>query len=291
MKHTTVKQWLYYARDLLMETEDRHEAEFQAKCMLSHVLKCKLTQLSFCAEEILGEDQLLQLKDLLAHRLKGEPLQYLLGSWEFMGLEFLVAPGVLIPRQDTETIVEYALQLHKKRRFHSVLDLCCGSGCIGISLGYYLKDSKVKGFDISSLALDTARRNAERNRVSGRVEFFQIDLMNDSILEDFDCVVSNPPYIPSYIINSLDAKVKNFEPLSALDGGKSGLEFYERISAVAPVKKGGIIAFEIGYDQGKEVAEILDKNGYKDIEIIKDLENRDRVVTGISTKVRTADRS
>jgi len=264
--------------------------EADSGLIIMYVLKIDKTALLLGNMDVSVTDEE-KIQECLFRLAKGEPVQYVVGECEFMSLPFYVGAGVLIPRLDTEVLVEEILKRLEKIKEPTIADLCCGSGCIGISLGYYLKDSKVKGFDISSLALDTARRNAERNRVSGRVEFFQMDLMNDSILEDFDCVVSNPPYIPSDIINSLDAKVKNFEPLSALDGGKSGLEFYERISAVAPVKKGGIIAFEIGYDQGKEVAEILDKNGYKDIEIIKDLENRDRVVTGISTKVRTADRS
>lgn len=264
--------------------------EADSGLIIMYVLKIDKTALLLGNMDVSATDEE-KIQKCLFRLAKGEPVQYIVGECEFMSLPFYVGSGVLIPRPDTEVLVEETLKRLEKIKEPTIADLCCGSGCIGISLGYYLKDSKVKGFDISSLALDAARRNAERNRVSGRVEFFQIDLMNDSILEDFDCVVSNPPYIPSDIINSLDAKVKNFEPLSALDGGKSGLEFYERISSVAPVKKGGIIAFEIGYDQGKAVAEILDKNGYKDIEIIKDLENRDRVVTGLSTKVRTADRS
>jgi len=270
MKHTTVKQWLYYARDLLMETEDRHEAEFQAKCMLSHVLKCKLTQLSFCAEEILGEDQLLQLKDLLAHRLKGEPLQYLLGSWEFMGLEFLVAPGVLIPRQDTETIVEYALQLHKKRRFHSVLDLCCGSGCIGISLSK-LTDMHVTAVDIDPQCIELTKKNAEKNQVF--INTCVSDLF-ENIQETYDLIVCNPPYLTLQEMSQLQREVQ-FEPSLALYGGEDGLFFYQKIAASYQkyLNPNGVLLLEIGCNQGDAVSELFHTRN-----VIKDINGLDRVI-------------
>ena len=214
----------------------------------------------------------------------GEPIQYIIGKCEFMSLPFTVTPDVLIPRSDTETLIEAVLQRLDKGKPLTVLDLCCGSGCIGISFAYYMQNISVTAIDISEAALRVARYNAENNGVLDRIHFEKSDIMKEEPDISVDCIVSNPPYIRTDVIKELESKVKCFEPNIALDGGESGLDFYERISKTARLNPGGLLAFEIGWDQGKAVFEILKKYGYTDIEIISDIEGRDRVVLGRSTK-------
>lgn len=219
---------------------------------------------------------------------EGEPVQYIIGKCEFMSLPFTVNHNVLIPRADTETLVEAVVQRLDKGHNLSVMDVCCGSGCIGISLAYYMSNIFVTAIDISDGALAVARENAENIGVSDRVCFEKADIMKEYLSTEADCIVSNPPYIKTGVIKELAPKVKCFEPMLALDGGENGLDFYERITKTATLKEGGLLAFEIGYEQGKAVFEILKENGYANIEIITDIEGRDRVVLGRSTKFRTA---
>lgn len=208
----------------------------------------------------------------------GEPVQYIINECEFMSLPFFVERGVLIPRDDTEILVEEVIRRLDKNAKLSVADLCCGSGCVGISIAKYMKNLKMHFYDISETAIRVTGKNAE-NLIGGRdYSVTQMDLINDFPTEYYDCIVSNPPYIESCEIDSLEEKVKCFEPKEALDGGNDGLIFYERISSAARLKNGGIIAFEIGYNQGDAVSEILRRNGYSHIEILKDIEERDRVV-------------
>ena len=220
------------------------------------------------------------------NRLKnGEPLQYILGKTEFMSLEFITEPDVLIPRADTEILVEAVMKRLNHNKKLLVADLCCGSGCIGISLAHYMKNISVKMVDISERALTIAQKNAVLNGVDDRLQFKNIDIMKQMPDIYTDCIVSNPPYIKSETIKTLDRKVRQFEPEIALDGGDDGLNFYRHITKHARLKEGGLLAFEIGYDQGCAVAEILNKYSYTNIEILCDIENRSRVVLGYFTKV------
>lgn len=218
-----------------------------------------------------------------AHRCaSGEPLEYVLGTQEFMSLEFDVNPSVLIPRADTETLVEIIIDECKKSgKALKLLDIGAGSGCIGISIAYYTDNTHITEADISTDALSTAKGNAEKNNVSSRIDFINCDILSEIPDGKFDIIVSNPPYIETDIIDTLDINVRDFEPHTALDGGADGLVFYRRITEIAPdmLTSGGLLAFEIGYNQGESVSKLMNVN-FDNVRVIKDLCQNDRVVIG-----------
>ena len=218
--------------------------------------------------------------DLTEKRCQRMPLQYLTGEQEFMGLPFAVNEHVLIPRQDTEVLVEEAIQILKNRMPDAeVLDLCTGSGCIGISIQSFCPDTKVTGADISKEALQVAKHNALQNQVP--VSFVHSDLFSE-ISGRFDMIVSNPPYIPSNVIDTLMPEVRDHEPMGALDGKADGLYFYRRITeeSVAHLNDGGYLLYEIGHDQAEAVSGFMKEHGFNDIKVIRDLAGLDRVVRG-----------
>lgn len=229
---------------------------------------------------------------LVERRAAGEPLQYLTGVQEFMGLEFIVNPSVLIPRPDTETLVEAVLDwLEACRKTRSVpgptavavqaLDLGTGSGAIAVSLAFYCSGLEVKAVDISPEALGVARENARRHGVAERVQFLEGDLFSPFKRTGtrFDLIVSNPPYVSGETMRGLQREVRH-EPRDALYGGFDGLDFYRRIAAgsTAHIKRGGLLAVEVGYDQAGAVQDIFLKTGaFTGVKIIRDLAGRDRV--------------
>ena len=215
---------------------------------------------------------------LLSKRSKGVPVQYLLGTQSFFGYDFFVNENVLIPRADTEVLVNEALKLAGLNA--KVLDLCTGSGCIAVTVKLERNDLKVSASDISEGALSIARLNADYNNAD--VTFYQGDLF-DAINEKFDVIISNPPYIETEEIEKLESNVKDFEPRTALDGGITGLDFYERIFKEAGdyLSEHGVVAVEIGYNQGEAVSDIAGRNGFGNIRVIKDLGGLDRVVTAV----------
>lgn len=225
----------------------------------------------------LKNDEEIRMKAMLDRVLSGEPVQYIIGKWEFMGRPFIVTPNVLIPRPDTEILCEMAIDyINKVNRHINVLDLCTGSGCIGISIACGTKNSNVSCSDISNEALEIARQNAQLNEA-------QIDFILSDMLENcgqYDVIVSNPPYIPSKTVEKLDVTVKDYEPCIALDGGCDGLDFYRIIAKDARnhLTCGGMLFLEIGYDQKLTVSEILQNEGYCDIECVRDYGGNDRVI-------------
>ena len=215
-------------------------------------------------------------QDALQTRMGHVPLQYITGEQEFMGLSFAVNPHVLIPRQDTEILVEEA-----QKRIHAgmdALDLCTGSGCIIVSLSKYAPIHAAAS-DISAQALKTAKENAKRHGVT--VDFIESDLF-EGITSRYDIIVSNPPYIPTEEIKTLMPEVREFEPFLALDGKEDGLFFYRKIirEANSHLKPDGFLLLEIGCGQGKDVACLMEAEGYKEITIRKDLSGLDRIVIG-----------
>lgn len=235
---------------------------------------------------------------LIERRASGEPLQYITGTQDFMGLTFNVNPSVLIPRQDTETMVEDALEILREGTLRGekyygasnareILDLCCGSGAIGVSVAKLFPKAKVTCSELSGEALKTAEENARVNGCKG-IKFVQGDLFSPFCgrlgKKKFDFIISNPPYIESDVIPTLQREVKDHEPVMALDGGKDGLDFYRRIAEEAPehLHKKGILMMEIGYNQGEAVKALLDETQkFTDIQVLKDLADKDRIITAV----------
>ena len=251
------------------------EAELDAWYLLSDTISIDRTKFLVDRNDPkeLDHDLLEQYRSRLKKRAMRIPLQHILGIQEFMGIEFLVNDKVLIPRQDTEVLVEEVL----KEKGGTVLDLCTGSGCIAVSLAKLGHFQQVDAADISVDALDIAKENAKRAGV--QVRFYQGNLF-ETITQKYDIIVSNPPYIPKEVIETLEPEVKKYEPYQALYGPNHGLYFYETISkfAVDFLNSDGKIFYEIGYDQAEAVCAILERNKYKEIEVIADLSGKNRVV-------------
>lgn len=216
---------------------------------------------------------------IMAKRKDGYPIQYLLKEREFMGLNLFVEEGVLIPRNDTEILVEYIIEYVGTKEL-DILEIGTGSGAISVALGYYLKKAKILGVDISKKALEITKKNIEKFKLEN-VRVMESDIFKN-IEDSFNIIVSNPPYIKTGVIENLDREVKDFEPSLALDGGPDGLCFYRKITRESKehLKDRGILVFEIGYDQGEELIEIMTEEGFKNIGIIKDLQGHNRVVVG-----------
>ncbi|CAG7839289.1 SAM-dependent methyltransferase [Clostridium novyi B str. ATCC 27606] len=233
--------------------------------------------------EISSKDQEEFFK-LIKLRKDKMPVKYILGECEFMGLNFNVKEGVLIPRADTEVLVEEVIKEIKENGYNNVCDVCCGSGAIGISIGKYIKKTIIDCYDISDIAIEVTKNNINKFQLNDKVYVYKSDLLDEAKRQNkmYDVIVSNPPYIKEEVIPTLMKDVKEYEPYIALCGGKDGLYFYNKITknSVDFLNRGGLLAFEIGYDQGKEVKNILIENGFSNIKVIKDLAGLDRVVMG-----------
>lgn len=261
-----------------------------AKVLLEFVLKIDRNELVLKYGQEVEKEKQEEYKISIDKIINGIPLQYIINNQEFMKLNFFVNENVLIPQPDTEILVEEVLKIvrentenkeDKEERQNKILDMCSGSGCIGISLANYLEDVKVTMSDISKDAIEIAKKNAKYNNVYEKVEFIQSDLFeNIKAKEKFDIIVSNPPYIETKVIKNLSKQVQN-EPIIALDGGEDGLIFYRKLINEAPkfLNKDGYLCMEIGYDQKEKVINIVkEKNIFSKIEVIKDLSGNDRVV-------------
>ena len=270
-------------RRALLETENAQDAGVLARMLICHVSGKDharfLADRDLYARETIVEGVEKGLKRLLA----GEPIAYILGQWEFYGLPMIVSPKVLIPRDDTCAVAELAIRqalfLDKDPR---ILDLCCGSGCIGLAVASRVKDAKVTLADVSLDALAVAKENAALNKLTGRVRCVQADALKPAFpfLGKFDLIVSNPPYITAKEMLELPVSVKDYEPHLALYGGEDGLDFYRAIAQnFAPaLKPGGYLCFEFGMGQGDDVCRILTENGYTILERTRDYNSRERAV-------------
>ena len=226
-----------------------------------------------------------QMNDMMRRRLEGEPVAYITGQWEFYGLPLIITEDVLIPRDDTEVLVNEAIELLKAKGANTrVLDLCCGSGCIGLSIAHTIRSAKIVMADISAKALSVARQNAMLNNLTKNTTCLEADAMESPpmLFGRFDLIVCNPPYIPTKDVEELDISVKDYEPHVALDGGEDGLDFYQAITKnwKEVLKSGGTLMFECGIDQASSIADILRSNGFSDIKKYKDTLGIERVVTG-----------
>lgn len=270
-------QEMYRQGTVTLERAGIEEAALDARLLLEEVCKTDRTTLYVHGERELTESEEAQYLRLIKDRADRIPLQHILGKTEFMGLSFLVDKNVLCPRPDTEVLVEEVLKhLHDGMR---ILDIGTGSGCILLSLLHYSNDCQGTGTDISAQALQIAKENEKRLRM--QADFIESDLF-EKVEGKFEIIVSNPPYIKSGEIEGLMPEVRDHEPHRALDGGEDGLLFYREITkaAKAYLPGGGMLFYEIGCEQGQAVKEIMEDNGFREVETVKDFSGLDRVVFG-----------
>jgi protein-(glutamine-N5) methyltransferase, release factor-specific len=267
-----IRDALYYGKNYLRESK----SPFLDSLVLLQNVTCLTKEKILLSNELIPNDLFDNFCRLLKLRKENMPIQYIIQRAEFMGLKFYVDENVLIPRSDTEILVETVINFIGNKKLN-VLDLCSGSGCISIALKKFCPNINIIGIDISQKAIDIANKNAAINNVN--VEFECGDIFEkfiSNIPPMFDIIISNPPYIISDKINNLDANVKDFEPKIALDGGEDGLDFYRFITQ--KINHRCEIFFEIGYDQAKSVCYMLNTNGFGNIKVIKDLAGLDRVI-------------
>ena len=260
-----------------LEKAGIQEAALDARLLLEEVCRTDRNTLLVHGDRAVTEEEETQFRIFIERRSTHEPLQQITGWQEFMGLRFSVTEDVLVPRQDTETLVEEVMRY--LRDGMEILDVCTGSGCILLSLLRYSNGCRGVGCDISEKALAVAGQNAKELGISA--QFIQSDLF-ESIEGRFEYIVSNPPYIRKDMIPTLMEEVRDHEPLIALDGGEDGLDFYRKITreATEHLYSGGMLFFEIGYDQGEAVKLLMEEEGYEEVTVSQDLAGLDRVVYG-----------
>lgn len=279
----TYSQLYLDARRTLMTTEDAQSAGYIARQLLCHI-SGKSQEFILANRDVYASEEISAALDFAVARvMKGEPLAYILGQWEFYGLKLYVTPDVLIPRDDTCAVaalaINQALFLSESPR---ILDLCTGSGCIGLAIASRVKDARVTLADISKEALMVAKKNAALNRLTGKVSCVQADALAkpSAFLGKFDMIVSNPPYITSQEMTELPRSVSDYEPHLALHGGVDGLDFYRSIieNYTEALKPGGYLCFEFGMGQGDAVCQLLQTKGYTILERSRDYNDRERAV-------------
>lgn len=275
----TIKQALIKGVTVL-KLEKISTPKLKARLLLQYVLKKPRQYLIVYDNQKLTEKEEQDYLKYIELLKQGEPIEHITHQKEFMKLNFYVDENVLIPRQDTEVLVEEVMKIAKKNRAKKILDLCTGSGAIAVSLAKYLENIQLTALDISGKALDIAIANAKNNHVQDKITFVESNLFQDLGQEKYDIIVSNPPYIRRKELETLDREVRR-EPRLALDGGEDGLDFYREIidRGYEYLKYGGYICLEIGYDQKEEVMQIIkDKKQYIDTYCKKDLYDNDRVI-------------
>lgn len=273
-----LKEILKYGKEELIKN-NIEDASIIAKELAEYIFKITRAQMIANNDMEFSKDQTDNYINSIKKISTGIPIQYITNNQEFMNLNFYVDENVLIPQPDTETLVEEVINEYKEKKCE-ILDLCTGSGAIAISLAKYINESNIVASDISMKALQIAKLNAEKNLVRKKIEFIESDMFDKIYKEDFDIIVSNPPYIKTKVIEKLDRQVKN-EPYIALDGGADGLKFYKIIieNAYKYIKNEGKVFLEIGYDQKNELINLFKENNhYENIYSKKDLGGNDRII-------------
>lgn len=279
----TVSELYLDARRALMTQEDPQTASLMARNLLCHITGMTQEQILAQRDLYINEKACREMDSAVQRLMRGEPLPYVLGEWEFYGLKLVVTPDVLIPRDDTCAVAELAIQqslfLDSKPR---ILDLCTGSGCIGLAIASRVKDAKVTLADLSQEALAVAKQNIVLHHLTGRVSCVRANALEarPTFMGKFDLIVSNPPYITTREMLELPHSVAGFEPRMALHGGEDGLKFYRAIAEnyAKALKPGGYLCFEFGDGQGDDVCTILESNGYTILERANDYNDRERAV-------------
>ena len=279
----TYSQLYLDARRCFMQQEDQQTASLLARHLLCYVSGKSHEQMVADREMYASQEVCDTMERSVARVLSGEPLAYVLGEWTFYGMTLYIDRNVLIPRDDTCALAQLAMKrglfLEQDPR---ILDLCTGSGCIGLAIAQRVKDARVTLADISKEALAVAKKNVARHQLGNRVTCVEANALAPApnFLGKFDMIVSNPPYIPSHEMLELDASVKDYEPHLALDGGNDGLDFYRSIVQhyTDALKPGGYLCFEFGMGQGDDVCNILTQHGYTILERVQDFNNRERAV-------------
>ncbi|MCH8169928.1 MAG: peptide chain release factor N(5)-glutamine methyltransferase [Bacteroidetes bacterium] len=270
-----------------LEKKGIESARVNAEIMLAYILKCKRLQLYLSFDRPLNENEKNLYREFLQRRVNHEPVQYITGIVGFYGLEFQVNKSVLIPRPETEILVETIIENTNENEETNILDIGTGSGNIAITLAKHLPNSKITAIDKSKDALKIAVKNSELNNVKERINFIENDILNNQNLFDnvFDLVVSNPPYISKKEYNNLEPELNKHEPSIALTDFSDGVIFYKNISKQAKnlLNTNGKLFFEIGAGQSKKIKEIMEQNNFYNIQIIKDYQNHDRVIWGALT--------
>ena len=272
------------ARQTLINAgEEPREAGVLARQMLAFLSGKSNAELIADSEKYAQDDVIVSMEAAVKRLAAGEPMAYVMGEWEFYGLNLIVTPDVLIPRDDTVAVAEIAIRqalfLEEKPR---ILDLCTGSGCIGLAIASRVKDAKVTLADLSREALAIAKKNVTLHKMTGRVSCVQVDALKEppAFLGQFDMIVSNPPYITTQEMGELERSVSDFEPHLALWGGADGLDFYRSIARRYHkcLKPGGYLCFEFGDTQGDDVCQILTENGFTIRDRVRDYNQRERAV-------------
>jgi release factor glutamine methyltransferase len=279
----TISDLYLDARRVLLTQETPQDASLMARNLLCHITGMTQEQVLSQRDKYVNDSVCQQMEAAVQRLMNGEPLPYVLGKWEFYGLDLIVTPDVLIPRDDTCAVAALAIQqslfLDTKPR---ILDLCTGSGCIGLAIASRVKDAKVTLADLSQEALAVAKQNIVLHHLTSRVSCVKVNALEapPAFLGKFDLVVSNPPYITTRDMLELPHSVAGFEPRMALHGGDDGLDFYRAIAQnyASALKPGGYLCFEFGDDQGDDVCAILEANGYTILERVKDYHDTERAV-------------
>ena len=283
----TIRELMRFAIDHL-EKLGFEETRLTVELLLSHALGCQRIQLYTSFDKPLSKEELAKFRSLYERRLVHEPVQYLVGSSNFMGLQLRVDPSVLIPRPETETLVEQVMFRCKELEAEeeiSIIELGSGSGNIAIALAKFVRNATIVSIDNSADAIELARENAIACKVDSRIDFRLIDMfepVDQLLLKRFDILVSNPPYIPKEDWEALSTEVKRYEPSGALTDFKDGYEFHQRIVELAPflLRNQGAVFVEVGYGQSKQVGDTMRKSGFSDVFSVPDLQGIQRVVRG-----------
>ena len=268
----------------ILKTQDIDTYILDSQLLLQKVLKKDKLFIILNRDFMVDKEKQEEFLKLINLRKDKMPIKYILGECEFMGLSFNVREGVLIPRGDTEVLVEEVIGRINEKKYREVCDVCCGSGAIGLSIAKLTETTKVYCYDISDIAYEVTKENIEKLGLEPKAKVFKSDLLSEAINEGkvFDVVVSNPPYIRRDVIPTLMEDVRDYEPYIALCGGEDGLDFYRKITeqSLQVLNPGGLLAFEIGHDQRETVEAILKDKGFVGIKSIVDLAGLDRVVLG-----------